>query len=96
MGKEEELTAAIRQCGGGGVRNHGVLRVVRRRLVGVLESVRRRRDPCSVCAREEEEEEGKRGMVRRGRQVPRSPYLFAAEEIVGADFLRTVPVTDGD
>ena len=83
------------QCGGGGVRNHGVPCVVRRRFVGVHESVRRRRD-SSLCVREKEERQGERGMARRGRQVPRSPYLFAAEEIVGADFLRTVPVTDGN
>ena len=41
--EEAELTAAMRWCGGGGVRNLGVLSVVRRRLVGVRESVRRRR-----------------------------------------------------
>ena len=49
--EEVELTAAMWQCGGGGVRNHGVLRVVWRRLVGVREFVRRRRNPCSVCGR---------------------------------------------
>ena len=31
-----------------------------------------------------------------GERLPRSPYLLTVEEIVARDFLRTIPVTDGE
>ena len=38
---------------------------------------------CALCAGEEKEEEGK-NECEEGERLPRSPYLFTAEEIVGA------------
>ena len=50
---------------------------------------------CALGAREEEE--GKRRVnAEGGERLPRSPYLLTVEEIVARDFLRTIPVTDGE
>ena len=50
----------------------------------------------ALCAGEGKEAGRGRANAEGGERLPRSPYLFVAEEIVGADFLHTVPVTGGN
>ena len=59
-------------------------------------------NPCgggefrAQCAGDGREARKKRMNAEGGERLPRSPYLLSVEEIVARDFLRTIPVTDGD